>query len=70
MNSKQVYALKIKDKVNHKHYGRCTVTNVIPDFGVCIVPDYKGGRDLLTLHSQMPQGTPLLETKFRLLSKL
>jgi hypothetical protein len=67
MKTKEVYELKKGDKINHKHYGICTVDSIIPDFGTCIIPESKEGLDLLRFHSGMPNGIPLLETSFRLI---
>lgn len=76
MNAKDVYRLNKGDKVNHKHYGICIVDDVIPDFGVNIIPvlpedqeKLKRDADTVDFFKEMPLGTPLLETSFRLLSK-
>lgn len=68
MKSEQIYSLKKGEKVNHKHYGICTVDGTIPEFGVKIIPDSKAGLLLLRNQSGMPDGTPLLETSFRLIT--
>jgi hypothetical protein len=67
MKTKEVYELQKGDRINHKHYGICTVDSIIPDFGPCIIPESKEGLDLLRFHSGMPNGTPLLESSFRLI---
>lgn len=68
MRSKEIYSLKKGEKISHKHYGVCTVDGTIQDFGVTIVPDSKEGLALLRNQSGMPDGTPLLETSFRLIT--
>jgi hypothetical protein len=67
MKTKEVYKLKKGDRINHKHYGICTVDSIIPDFGPRITPESKEGMDLLRFHSGMPNGTPLLESSFSLI---
>mgnify|MGYP007068352626 CR=1 FL=1 len=67
MKTKEVYELQKGDKINHKHYGICKVDSIIPDFGPCIIPESKEGLALLKYQSGMPDGTPLLETSFRLI---
>lgn len=68
MGAKEIYQLKKGEKINHKHYGICTVDGIIPDFGVKIVPDSTAGLLLLRSQSGMPDGTPLLEISFRLIT--
>jgi len=68
MKTKEVYTLKKGDKINHKHLGVCTVDGYIAGFGPTIIPDTKPGLDLLRHQSGMPDGTPLLETSFRLIT--
>lgn len=68
MKAKEIYSLVEGEKVNHKHYGACTVDGIIPDFGVRIIPDTEDGLNLLRYQSGMPDGTPLLETSFRLIT--
>jgi len=74
MRAKDVYALKKGDKIVHKHYGVCTVTGIIPEFGPTISPDTRDGLVLLYHQTQTcemfkdyPFWTPLLETSFRLI---
>ena len=68
MKTVEIYSLQKGEKVMHKHYGICTVDGTIPDFGVKIIPDTKEGLDLLRSQTGMPDGTPLLETSFRLIT--
>lgn len=75
MKTKDIYQLKKGDKINHKHYGICLVEGTIPDFGVTIIPlSYekqellKKQADTVEMFRQMPKGTPLLETSFRLIT--
>lgn len=68
MGAKEIYRLKKGEKINHKHYGICTVDGIILDFGVVIIPDSLAGLSLLRRQSGMPDGTPLLETSFRLIT--
>lgn len=68
MKSKDIYQLKKGEKINHTHFGICTVEGLIPDFGVTIIPDSLAGRMLLRAQSGMPAGTPILETSFRLIT--
>lgn len=68
MKTKDIYSLKEGEKINHKHYGICTVDGIMPQFGVRIIPDSKAGLWLLRSQSGMPDGTPLLETSFRLIT--
>ena len=70
MKRKEVERLKEGDKVMHKHYGICKVDSIIADLGLCIIPESKEGMDLLRFHSGMPNGTPLLESSFRLITNL
>lgn len=74
MKKKEVFELKEGDKINHKHYGVCTVTGMIPDFGPTIRPDtcesqviLKNQADTVKMFREMPVGTPLLETSYRLI---
>ncbi len=76
MTKKEVFALKPGEKVEHKHYGVCTIDSLIPDFGPTIIPDTCEGKLLLKQHAdtvkmfrEYPVGTPLLETSFRLFKK-
>ena len=75
MKSKEIYQLKKGDKINHKHYGICSVEGTIPEFGVIIIPLLDEKQELLKRHADtvemfrhMPKGTPLLETSFRLIT--
>lgn len=68
MKSKDVYNLKKDEKINHDHYGICTVQNIIPYFGVVIIPDTEEGMTLLHLQSGAPKGVKHLETEFTLIS--
>lgn len=68
MKSKEIYSLVKGEKVNHKHYGICMVDGIIPEFGVTIIPESQEGLALLKYQSGMPNGTPLLETSFRLIT--
>ena len=75
MKSKDVYQLKKGDKINHKHYGICLVEGTIPEFGVTIIPIsdekqelLKRQADTVEMFRQIPKGTPLLETSFRLIT--
>ncbi len=77
MKAKDIYRLNKGDKVNHKHYGICIVDDVIPDFGVNIIPvlpedqeQLKRDADTVDFFKELPLGTPLLEISFRLLSKV
>jgi hypothetical protein len=67
MKNKEAYALPVGSKVNHAHYGVCTVEKVIVDFGTVILPDTRAGRLQLSHDSGMPTNTPLLEDNFKLL---
>lgn len=74
MKSKEIYQLQKGDKINHKHYGICLVEGIIPEFGVTIIPLsdekqelLKRQADTVEMFRQMPKGTPLLETSFRLI---
>lgn len=75
MKAKDIYSLKKGDKINHKHYGICTVKGTIPQFGVTIIPDtdekqqiLKQQADTVKMFRDYPKGTPLLETSFRLIT--
>lgn len=75
MKTKEIYSLKKGEKVNHKHYGICTVEETIPEFGVTIIPDsddkqqlLKSQADTVAMFQNYPKGTPLLETSFRLIT--
>ncbi len=75
MKSKEIYRLKKGDKINHKHYGTCLVEEIIPEFGVTIIPLSDEKKELLKrqadtveMFRQMPKGTPLLETSFLLIT--
>ena len=70
MKEKEMFELKPKDKVNHKHYGLSTVIKVEPDFGVVIKPDTKQGRSLLKAQSGASKDMPLLEIEYRLLTRV
>lgn len=74
MKKKEVFELKEGDKINHKHYGICTVTGIIPLFGPTIRPDtceglvrLKNNADTVKMFREMPIGTPHLETSYRLI---
>jgi hypothetical protein len=67
MKTIEIFNIKKGDKIVHKHYGICTVDEIIPDFGITIIPDTKPGLDLLRFQTGMPDGTPLLETSYRLI---
>lgn len=75
MKAKDIYKLVKGDKINHKYYGVCLVDGIIKDFGVVIIPQSDEKQQLLKQHAdtvdmfqQMPKGTPLLETSFRLIT--
>jgi hypothetical protein len=68
MKKKEFYSLKVGEKVSHKHYGICKVDDIIPGFGITIIPTEKEGLMLLRNQSGMPDGTPLLETSFTLIT--
>lgn len=76
MKEAEIYQLKKGDKINHKHYGICLVIEVVPGFGVKIIPETNNKQELLKKHADtvemfqhIPKGTPLLETSFRLITK-
>jgi hypothetical protein len=66
MKAVDIWKLQPKALVLHKRYGKCTVEEVIPNFGVVITPH---DPDLLAKDSGMPPGTPLLESTFANLKK-
>lgn len=68
MKSKDIFKLIKGEKINHKHYGICTVEGFVAEFGPKIIPDSLAGRMLLRAQSGMPAGTPILETSFRLIT--
>lgn len=68
MKSNQIFELKKGELINHKHYGICKVDGVIADFGVKIIPESVAGLTLLKYQSGMPDGTPLIETSFGLIT--
>lgn len=74
MKKKEIFELEAGDKINHKHYGVCTVVEVIPEFGPTLRPDtcesqvmLKNQADTVEMFRTMPVGTPLLETSYRLI---
>jgi len=74
MKSKDIFLLKVGDKINHKHYGICTVDKVILGFGISIIPDtfemkvkLKRQANTVEMFRNTPIGTPLLEISFRLI---
>jgi len=75
MKTKEIYELQKGDKIIHKYYGICIIDSIIPDFGVTIIPLsdekqelLKRQADTVEMFRQMPKGTPLLETSFRLIT--
>ena len=74
MKAKQIFALEPGQKINHEHYGVCTVEEIIPDFGPTLIPDTYYGKmvlkkqtDTVKMFRDYPIGTPLLETTIRLI---
>lgn len=68
MKTTDIFKLQKGDKINHKHYGVCVVDSIIPEFGPCIIPETKEGLTVLRHHFGCSDGTPLLESSFRLIS--
>ena len=63
------------EKVEHQHYGVCTVIEVMLQsygkglFGVVLNPDTRDGRELLNRHSGF-DGNRMLETTVRMMKKV
>lgn len=76
MKAHNIYALVKGDKINHKHYGVCTVHEIVPNFGPAIIPDSDEMKDLMKAQMDTvqqfqgyPKGTPFLETSFRMITR-
>lgn len=68
MKSTEFWELLPDAKVLHKRYGVCTVKEIIPDFGVVVMPDTERGKFFLVVESGSNGDTPLLEDKCKNLS--
>ena len=68
MNRNQFESLSVGDKVKHKHYGICTVTEYIPTYGPILSPDTESGKRILTYHYRSMDTGLILETSKRLIN--